>query len=100
MQIVTAWEQTPYFEPNNPNQIMQEHMVGTGGDRGYASFYWNQVPVPGELFGPGLGFASSKLGMFAAGAGLLAVGAGIIFAITAAAKSKAKSRRLAQYGGW
>lgn len=43
MLIATTWEQTPYYDPTNPNQIVREAMVGTGGDRGYASFYWNQV---------------------------------------------------------
>lgn len=43
MLIATTWEQTPYYDPTNPNQQVREAMVGTGGDRGYASFYWNQV---------------------------------------------------------
>jgi hypothetical protein len=43
MLIATTWEQSPYYDPTNPNQQVREAMVGTGGDRGYASFYWNQV---------------------------------------------------------
>lgn len=50
MNVITAWVQTPYFDPSNPNQQPIERMVQQGGDRGYATFYWNQVPTDVKLY--------------------------------------------------
>lgn len=46
MHSLTSWVQTSTRQPNNPFQQTREVAVGAGGDGGYASFYWNQVPNP------------------------------------------------------
>lgn len=46
MHSLTTWVQTDTRQPDNPFQRTREVMVGQGGDGGYASFYWNQVPNP------------------------------------------------------
>jgi hypothetical protein len=90
MLILSAWKQTPYYDPTNPNQIVREAMVGTGGDRGYASFYWNQVPVDNvEMLSPS-GAISGALGagledpfkLAAIGIGVSAVTGAIAFFAT------------------
>lgn len=46
MHSLTSWVQTDTRQQNNPFQQTREMMVAQGGDGGYASFYWNQVPNP------------------------------------------------------
>ena len=83
MLIATTWEQTPYYDPTNPNQQVREAMVGTGGDRGYASFYWNQVPNQAQvmplsgIFGdtPKTPAYAAMLPFAGIGLGVLAIGA-------------------------
>lgn len=74
MNVLTTWVQSPYFDPSNPNQQPIERMVQTGGDRAYATFYWNQVPTTAQLYasnnGAGLGGALSTKGTIALGLGL------------------------------
>jgi len=85
MLIATTWEQTPYYDPTNPNQIVREAMVGTGGDRGYASFYHNQVPNQARLLPlsgalPSLPMGSLKLAGIGLAVMLAAGGVAYFFA--------------------
>lgn len=43
MLMLSAWQQTTQFEPDNPGQMIQEHYTGLPG--GYSSFYFNRVPT-------------------------------------------------------
>lgn len=46
---LTTYEQTPLFDPYNPNQKQIERYVGIPG--GYGSFYFNRVPTKSALQG-------------------------------------------------
>lgn len=43
MHAMYTWEQSPTFDPYNPNQIVREQYVGIPG--GYGSFYFNKKPT-------------------------------------------------------
>jgi hypothetical protein len=47
MHSLATWEQSPTFDPTNPNQIVREAYVGIPG--GYGSFYFNRVPTESKL---------------------------------------------------
>lgn len=49
--IISTWEQSAQFEPNNPNQISYQRYVGIPG--GYGTFYYNKVPTTAQLQGLG-----------------------------------------------
>ena len=53
MILLDAWQQTPYFEPDNPGQQVQEHYTGLPG--GYSSFYWNRIPLKVETLDGSVG---------------------------------------------
>lgn len=50
MQMLDQWEQTAVFNPNDPTQKKISKYAGIPGQ--YATFYFNRVPVQGELKGP------------------------------------------------
>ena len=58
MHMLTQWEQSPEFDPYNPNQIIREpNNIGIPGGA-YGSFYFNKQPttvsqVVGALSGAG-----------------------------------------------
>lgn len=54
MHMLTQWEQSPEFDPYNPNQIIREpNNVGIPGGA-YGSFYFNRQPLTtSPLFGAG-----------------------------------------------
>jgi len=57
MHSLTQWEQSPTFDPYNPNQLAREPNNTWPGQGGYSSFYWNKQPttvsqVLGALRGP------------------------------------------------
>jgi hypothetical protein len=56
--MLATWEQSPTFDPYNPNQIIREVYTGIPG--GYGSFYFNKVPTTTSLNGA-LGSAISGL---------------------------------------
>lgn len=58
MHALATWEQSPTFDPYNPNQIIREAYTAIPG--GYGSFYFNKVPTDSKLQGLGTatGFAS------------------------------------------
>lgn len=60
MRAMSTWEQSPTFDPYNPNQIIREQYVGIPGS--YGSFYFNKKPTLTTLQGPQM-----------AGAGLSAI---------------------------
>ncbi len=68
MQMLDQWEQTATFNPTDPTQKKIEKYAGIPG--AYASFYFNRVPVQGQLKGP-----------FTTG---IATGAGILIGVTLA----------------
>ncbi len=47
MHLIKTFEQTGVFDPNNPNQKIREAYT----PRGYASFYFNQIPTTSSLSG-------------------------------------------------
>ncbi len=49
--IISTWEQSAQFEPNNPNQISYQRYVWIPG--GYVHFYYNKVPTTAKLQGLG-----------------------------------------------
>lgn len=49
MLALDQWEQTGIFNPADPTQRKIESYVGLPG--GYGSFYFNRVPVSGQLRG-------------------------------------------------
>lgn len=51
MLALDQWEQTGIFDPADPTQKKIESYVGLPG--GYGSFYFNRVPVSGQLRGLG-----------------------------------------------
>jgi hypothetical protein len=53
MHSLATWEQSPIFDPTNPNQIVRETYVGIPG--GYGSFYFNRAPTESTLSGLGAG---------------------------------------------
>jgi len=50
MHSVEQWQQSAVFNPTDPTQKKIERYVGVPG--GYATFYFNRVPVTGNLKGP------------------------------------------------
>lgn len=50
MLMLDQWEQTAVFQPNDPTQKKITKYAGIPGQ--YATFYFNRVPVQGELKGP------------------------------------------------
>ena len=56
MHSLATWEQSPTFDPYNPNQIVREAYVGIPG--GYGSFYFNKVPTTSALQGLGSGLSA------------------------------------------
>ncbi|MGH7179883.1 MAG: hypothetical protein ACREJC_21080 [Tepidisphaeraceae bacterium] len=77
MHILTQWEQSPTFDPYNPNQIIREpNNIGIPGGA-YGSFYFNKQPTTvGQVLG-GLSGGLSSLPPWAQAAvvgGLAAVG--------------------------
>jgi hypothetical protein len=57
MHSLTQWEQTPTFDPLNPNQIVREPNNTYPGQGGYSSLYWNKQPTTvGQVLG-GMTFA-------------------------------------------
>ena len=78
MHSLATWEQSPTFDPYNPNQIVRETYVGIPG--GYGSFYFNKVPTETTLGGLGAGLTGlpviaqvAIIATLAATAGFLAV---------------------------
>ncbi len=59
MHLLKQYEQTAVFDPTNPNQRAIARRVGIPG--GWASFYFNEVPVTAQLSGPGLGLSWAGL---------------------------------------
>jgi len=61
MHALATWEQSPTFDPYNPNQIVREAYTGIPG--GYGSFYFDKVPTQSTLMGSlrGLGAGFSGL---------------------------------------
>jgi hypothetical protein len=52
MHSLTQWEQSPTFDPYNPNQIVREPNNTWPGQGGYSSFYWNKQPTTvGQVLG-------------------------------------------------
>lgn len=49
MYQLSTWEQTPTFDPYNPNQAIVERYTALPG--GYGSFYWNKQPTTSTLSG-------------------------------------------------
>jgi hypothetical protein len=49
MHMLDAWEQTAVYCPSDPTQKKIEKYAGVPG--AYASFYFNRVPVGGQLKG-------------------------------------------------
>lgn len=47
MHSLATWEQSPTFDPYNPNQIVREAYTSIPG--GYGSFYFNRVPTESKL---------------------------------------------------
>ena len=61
MILMSSWQQSPLFEPDNPGQMVQERYTGLPG--GYSSFYFNRVPNDAVLQGSSLAAAQgSKVG--------------------------------------
>jgi hypothetical protein len=61
MHSLTQWEQSPTFDPYNPNQLVREPNNTYPGQGGYSSFYWNKRPTTvGQVLGAlrGAGFNS------------------------------------------
>lgn len=83
MHSLTTWVQTDTRQQDNPFQQTREVMVGQGGDGGYASFYWNQVPNPpnsgllGALHGAVVPTWLRWLGMLAGAAAIGGVAYGV-----------------------
>ncbi len=50
MLSLEQWKQTAVFEPANPSQKKIEKYAGIPG--AYATYYFNRVPVQGQLKGP------------------------------------------------
>lgn len=46
---LTTWEQSPQFDPTNPNQKQLIYYTALPG--GYNSFYYNKVPTTANLLG-------------------------------------------------
>lgn len=61
MHSLATWEQSPTFDPYNPNQIVRETYVGIPG--GYGSFYFNQVPTASTLQGALRGLGAGLTGL-------------------------------------
>jgi len=47
MHMMQQWQQSPTFDPYNPNQIIREpdNFWGPGTEGGYASMYFNRQPL-------------------------------------------------------
>jgi hypothetical protein len=63
MHMLSTWEQSPTFDPTNPNQQVVERYTALPG--GYGSFYWNRQPntsvLGGALQGLNGGFSGLPL---------------------------------------
>jgi hypothetical protein len=63
MHQLSTWEQSPTFDPYNPNQKIVEAYTPLPG--GYGSFYWNRQPntsvLGGALRGLNGGFSGLPL---------------------------------------
>lgn len=73
MHLLKQYEQVAVFDPTNPNQRSISRRVGVPG--GWASFYFNEVPVTANLQGlrGGLGLSWAALPSWAQ---MLIVGGG------------------------
>jgi hypothetical protein len=49
MHSLTQWEQSPTFDPYNPNQLVREPNNTYPGQGGYSSLYWNKQPATAVL---------------------------------------------------
>jgi len=76
MHSLATWEQSPTFDPYNPNQIVREAYVGIPG--GYGSFYFNRVPTKTTLQGLSAGLSSLPMWGQIAIIGGLAAAAGYL----------------------
>jgi hypothetical protein len=103
MHALAQWEQSPTFDPYNPNQIIRERYVGIPG--GYGSFYFNKQPttVNQVLGGLGAGFSGLPawgqaliVGSLAATAGYLAWGRHISCRYVHGLQDKSRSREKGQ----
>ena len=78
MHTMSTWVQSDRYEPNNPYQHPREAWVTQGGQGGYASFYWDQVPNP-----PNSGLLGTLPGASMSGGMKLLLGALAIITISA-----------------
>lgn len=76
MHSLTQWEQSPTFDPYNPNQIVREPNNTWPGQGGYSSFYFNKKPVTVAQVLGGTGFATLPAWTQALAIGTLAAVAG------------------------
>lgn len=72
---ITTWEQSPLFDPTNPNQIVEIRPAWNPGGSAYGSYFYNQKPTTAKLQGV-LDNAPSWL--TAGIVGLLGLGAGFL----------------------
>ncbi len=76
MHSLTQWEQSPTFDPYNPNQITSTPNNTYPGQGGYSSFYWNKQPTTvGQVLGD-VSLASIPPLVQAIGVALIAAAAG------------------------
>src|SRR5262245_12626540 len=98
MLMLDQWEQTAVYNPADPTQKKIEKYVGIPGQ--YASFYFNRVPVQGQLQGQVKGpFASAVVTGAGIFTGIALAGFGIGLASRLIARARGK-KHISGLAGW
>ena len=97
MQILDQWQQSAVFNPTDPTQKKIEKYAGIPGQ--YASFYFNHVPVQGQLKGPFTTGIATGAGIFV-GAALAGLGLGIAGNLIKKMRGGKPFPGTAGLGGW